>query len=53
MYIGMQHLKVGNYALSKEYLYLAHEMCHHDPLLMQELGILHYNMGEYIFDLTD
>lgn len=48
MYIGMQHLKVGNYTLSKEYLFLAQDMCKQDPLLLQELGILYYNLEEYV-----
>jgi anaphase-promoting complex subunit 6 len=46
MFIGMQHLQVGSLNLAKDYLMLAYDICKTDPLLIQELGALYYNMQE-------
>lgn len=46
MFIGMQHLQVGSFNLSKDYLLLAYDICKTDPLLLQELGALYYNLQE-------
>ena len=47
MYIGMEHLQLGNSVLAEEYLMAALELCKTDPLLHNELGTLFYNTGRY------
>ncbi|KAJ3312034.1 anaphase promoting complex subunit cdc16 [Boothiomyces sp. JEL0838] len=42
MYIGMEHYQLENYALAQDFFNLAHEKCHTDPLLLNEMGVLEY-----------
>lgn len=43
LFLGMQHLKMNNTALAEEYLRAAHHICSHDPLLLNELGVVCYH----------
>ncbi|KAI9031289.1 hypothetical protein DFJ74DRAFT_744467 [Hyaloraphidium curvatum] len=47
MYIGVQHLMLGNAVLAEEYLLAAHELAPGDPALHNELGALYYSTGRY------
>ncbi|KAG0228670.1 anaphase promoting complex subunit cdc16 [Actinomortierella wolfii] len=47
MYIGMQHLQQNNTLLAQKYLTSCLVLCDKDPLLLNELGVMHYNLGEY------
>ncbi|KAF9969063.1 anaphase promoting complex subunit cdc16 [Actinomortierella ambigua] len=47
MYIGMQHLQQNNTLLAQKYLTSCLLLCDKDPLLLNELGVMHYNLGEY------
>jgi len=46
MFIGMQHMNVGNYDLAKEFLTLAQDLNPSDAFLNQEIGTLHYHLEE-------
>ncbi|KAJ3257022.1 anaphase promoting complex subunit cdc16 [Boothiomyces macroporosus] len=47
MYIGMEHHQLENYALAQDFFNLAHEKCHTDPLLLNEMGVLEYTNEHY------
>ncbi|GAA5941504.1 anaphase promoting complex subunit CDC16 [Sporobolomyces koalae] len=47
MFIGMQHLGLGNATLAEEYLLAAREICKDDPLVLNELGVVCVHNGEY------
>ncbi|GAA6050908.1 hypothetical protein JCM3770_002528 [Rhodotorula araucariae] len=40
LFIGMQHLGLGNVVLAEEYLLAAQEICRDDPLVLNELGVV-------------
>ncbi|KAG7786273.1 hypothetical protein KL910_004306 [Ogataea haglerorum] len=42
LFLGMQYLQMNNLTLSQEYLMSAYSICPTDPLLLNELGVLHY-----------
>jgi anaphase-promoting complex subunit 6 len=42
LYIGMEYIQMHNLRLAQEYLESAFQMCDSDPLLLNELGVLHY-----------
>lgn len=43
LFLGMQHLYLANLALAEEYLLASHALCDSDPLLLNELGVVHYH----------
>lgn len=43
LFLGMQYLQMGNYTLANEYLNYSYSICSTDPLLLNELGVLHYH----------
>lgn len=43
LFLGMQNLQLNNLALAREYLKTAYELCSTDPLLLNEMGVVHYN----------
>ena len=47
MFLGMEYMKLKNYALAEEYFTLAFDTCPQDPLLLNEMGVLYYHRGEY------
>ncbi|KAF9189570.1 anaphase promoting complex subunit cdc16 [Haplosporangium sp. Z 767] len=47
MYLGMQHLQQNNVLLAQKYLTSCLAICDSDPLLLNELGVMYYNMGQY------
>jgi hypothetical protein len=44
----MEHITLSNYVLADEALNAAHSMCDGDPLLLNEMGVMAYNHGEYV-----
>ncbi|KAK4995086.1 anaphase-promoting complex subunit Cut9 [Elasticomyces elasticus] len=42
LFLGMQNLCLSNFALAREYLSAAYELCKEDPLLLNEMGVLCY-----------
>lgn len=49
LFIGMQHLQAGSTGLAREFFVMAYDQCDTDPLLLQELGVLDYQLGSYVF----
>lgn len=47
LYLGMEHAKLNNWKLAKEFLLVAMESCPSDPQLHNELGVVAYNNEEY------
>lgn len=43
LFLGMQNLQLNNLSLAREYLKTAYDLCETDPLLLNELGVVHYN----------
>lgn len=46
LFLGMQYLQMSNYTLSWEYLNYSYSICQTDPLLLNEIGVLHYHKNE-------
>lgn len=46
LFIGMQHLGLSNVVLAEEYLLAAREVCKDDPLVLNELGVIHVHNEE-------
>ncbi|KAF9994084.1 anaphase promoting complex subunit cdc16, partial [Entomortierella chlamydospora] len=47
MYIGMQHLQQNNVLMAQKYLTFSLNICDSDPLLLNEIGVVHYNLAQY------
>ncbi|KAG0323650.1 anaphase promoting complex subunit cdc16 [Dissophora globulifera] len=47
MYIGMQHLQQNNIDLAQNYLTNSLSICDSDPLLLNEIAVVHYSLGQY------
>ncbi|KAF9925180.1 anaphase promoting complex subunit cdc16 [Linnemannia zychae] len=47
MYIGMQHLQQNNAALAEKYFDSCLAICDSDPLLLNEMGVMYYQLGRY------
>lgn len=43
LFLGMQNLQLNNMSLAHEYLDAAYGLCKQDPLLLNELGVVHYH----------
>ena len=44
LFLGMQNLQLNNMMLAQEYLITAQGLCNSDPLLLNELGVVYYNL---------
>ncbi|KAG0204145.1 anaphase promoting complex subunit cdc16 [Mortierella sp. GBA30] len=47
LYLGMQHLQQNNVPLAQKYLISCLAICDSDPLLLNEIGVMYYNLGQY------
>ncbi|CAO3571075.1 unnamed protein product [Mortierella alpina] len=47
LYLGMQHLQQNNVPLAQKYLMSCLVICDSDPLLLNEIGVMYYNLGQY------
>ncbi|BFZ54590.1 anaphase-promoting complex subunit Cut9 [Savitreella phatthalungensis] len=47
MFLGIQHLQLGNVVLADEYLNTALDLCQVDPLLLNELGVVCFHRNQY------
>lgn len=45
--IGMEYLRTNHLHLALQYIRQAQEICPTDPLVLHELGVLHFHEGEY------
>ncbi|GAM83909.1 hypothetical protein ANO11243_018990 [Dothideomycetidae sp. 11243] len=45
MFLGMQHLSLGNTNIAREFFNRAYSMCATDPLLLNDLGVTNYQEG--------
>lgn len=52
LFIGMQHLQLNNFAVSKEHLDAAWGMCKVDPLLANEMGVASYWSDECVLSVV-
>ena len=43
LFLGMQNLQLNNMVLAGEYLSAAANICNTDPLLLNEIGVVHYH----------
>lgn len=46
LFLGMQYAQMNNYTLALEYLNYSFSICPTDPLLLNEIGVLHYHKNE-------
>ncbi|KAF9114530.1 anaphase promoting complex subunit cdc16 [Mortierella sp. AM989] len=47
LYLGMQHLQQNNTMVAQEYFVACLSICDSDPLLLNEIGVVHYNLAQY------
>ena len=47
LFLGMQEISLGNLTIAREYLTTAFNLCGHDPLLVNEIGVVAYMEEEY------
>ncbi|KAG6828887.1 hypothetical protein H0H92_006444 [Tricholoma furcatifolium] len=47
MCVGMENIMLSNHALADEALNAAYTMCDGDPLLVNEMGVMAYNHGDF------
>ena len=45
--IGIEYLRTNHLHLALQYIRQAQELCPQEPLVLHELGVLHYQQGEY------
>ena len=45
--IGIEYLRTNHLHLALQYIKQAQELCPQEPLVLHELGVLHYHNGEY------
>jgi anaphase-promoting complex subunit 6 len=46
LFLGMEHAKLKNWRLAEEFLTMAEKCCNNDPLLLNELGVIHFEKQE-------
>lgn len=46
LFLGMQHLQMGNLNLAEEYLAASYHICKHDPLLLNEYGVIAFHKNQ-------
>ncbi|ODV92786.1 hypothetical protein CANCADRAFT_14857, partial [Tortispora caseinolytica NRRL Y-17796] len=47
LFLGMQHTQLNNFLTAEEYMKSAFTLCPNDPLVLNEIGVLHYHKGNY------
>lgn len=47
LFLGMQEIALGHLPIAREYLTTAFNLCDHDPLLINELGVVSYMEEDY------
>lgn len=47
LFLGMQYMSLNNYGLAEEYFTLSYDICPHDPLLLNEMGVLYFKKQDY------
>ncbi|EGW35704.1 anaphase-promoting complex component [Spathaspora passalidarum NRRL Y-27907] len=47
LFLGMQHLQMNNLNLAEEYLSASYQICNSDPLLLNELGVIHFHKLQF------
>lgn len=52
LYLGMQHMQLSNLVLADVYLSAAYDMCRVDPLLVNERGVVAFQMGDIATAIT-
>ncbi|EGV64727.1 anaphase-promoting complex subunit Cut9 [Yamadazyma tenuis] len=48
LFLGMQHLLMDNLNLAEEYLSTSYQICNTDPLLLNELGVIHFHKNDLV-----
>lgn len=48
LFLGMQHLQMNSISLAEEYLLAAYHICNTDPLLLNEMGVIHYHKNDLL-----
>lgn len=46
LFLGMQYLQMSNLLLAEEYMMAAYSVCPEDPLLLNEIGVVHFHGGD-------
>lgn len=46
MFLGMQNLLLNNLTLAEEFLKTAYQLCGHDPLLLNEMGVVAFHQDK-------
>ncbi|KAL2315128.1 Anaphase-promoting complex subunit cut9 [Schizosaccharomyces pombe] len=46
LFLGMQHMQLGNILLANEYLQSSYALFQYDPLLLNELGVVAFNKSD-------
>ncbi|ODQ78598.1 hypothetical protein BABINDRAFT_172314 [Babjeviella inositovora NRRL Y-12698] len=46
LFLGMQYLQMNNLVLAEEYLATSYSICSTDPLLLNEMGVIHYHKSD-------
>ncbi|KZV78912.1 TPR-like protein [Exidia glandulosa HHB12029] len=47
MFVGMEHIRLSHFDAADDALNAAYKMCDSDPLLVNEMGVMAYNRGNY------
>lgn len=47
LFLGMQYIVMNTLSLAEEYLTLAYDICPHDPLLLNEMGVIYFKKSDY------
>ena len=47
LYIGMEYMRMNNTKTAMIQLQEAHRLNRNDPLVLNEMAVIHYNSGEY------
>ena len=46
LFLGMQYMALNTLSLAEEYFTLAYDICPHDPLLLNEMGVLFFKKND-------
>ncbi|KAL6937323.1 hypothetical protein ACO0RG_003828 [Hanseniaspora osmophila] len=47
LFLGMQHILLDSLSLAESYFEIAVDICPYDPLLLNEMGVVYYQKGNY------
>lgn len=47
LFLGMQYMASNTLSLAEEYFSLAYQSCPHDPVILNEIGVLKFKKGEF------